>query len=120
MKERTHIVGALALVLIAWCFLVVAGTCTRPARPPVEETAEETPEVSAPIKPPVPPEQLPGETASPTKTDPYPYCGARDSKVFHRCDADHVHLIKPENLVRWKSREEAVAAGRHPCKLCNP
>jgi len=48
------------------------------------------------------------------------YVASRKSKIFHRADAKCVKTISPHNLIGFKSREEAIASGRRPCKACRP
>jgi hypothetical protein len=50
----------------------------------------------------------------------YKYVASKNSKVFHKPDCIWVKRIKPENLVNYSSREEAINAGKKPCKQCNP
>ena len=50
----------------------------------------------------------------------YKYGASENSKVFHRPDCHWVKQIKPENLVGYNSRDEALKAGRRPCKQCKP
>ena len=44
----------------------------------------------------------------------------KNSDVFHYISCFYVARIKPENLILFKTREEAIASGRRPCKKCNP
>lgn len=44
--------------------------------------------------------------------------GLRQS--FHRPDCKWAKEIKSNNLLRFKTREEAIQSGRRPCKLCKP
>ncbi len=63
-------------------------------------------------------EQLkPAAEAAPAE---YKYVASKNSKVFHRPDCHWARRIKPENLVYYSSREEAINAGRKPCKQCKP
>jgi competence protein ComEC len=48
------------------------------------------------------------------------YAGSKNSEVFHYSTCSHVKSIKPENLVEYTTRDAAVAAGKRPCKTCNP
>jgi hypothetical protein len=50
----------------------------------------------------------------------YKYVASKNSKVFHKHDCIWVKRIKPENLVGYSSRDEAINAGKKPCKQCNP
>jgi len=54
------------------------------------------------------------------QTKEWSYVASRKSKVFHRADATCVKTISPHNLIGFKSREEAIASGRRPCKACRP
>jgi hypothetical protein len=50
----------------------------------------------------------------------YKYVASKNSKVFHKPDCIWAKRIKPENLVNYSSRDEAINAGKKPCKQCNP
>jgi hypothetical protein len=50
----------------------------------------------------------------------YAFVSAKGSKVFHLPDCSSAKRIKPENLVGFATREEAVTAGLSPCKVCKP
>jgi hypothetical protein len=50
----------------------------------------------------------------------YEYVASKNSKVFHKPDCKWAKKIKPENLVRYSSREEAINAGKRPCSQCKP
>lgn len=50
----------------------------------------------------------------------YKYVASKNSEVFHKPDCHWVRQIKPENLVYYSSRDEAINAGRKPCKQCKP
>lgn len=49
-----------------------------------------------------------------------PYCGSRNSTVFHAASCPHVGRIKPQNIVGFASQTEAAQAGRKPCRSCKP
>ena len=58
-----------------------------------------------------------------TETDEaqeYKYAASKNSDIFHFIDCSYVKKIKPEDLVLFKTREEAIASGRRPCKKCKP
>ncbi|MFA5240082.1 MAG: Ada metal-binding domain-containing protein [Phycisphaerae bacterium] len=66
----------------------------------------------------VPEEQVtPADESTPAE---YKYVTSKNSKVFHKPDCSSAKRIKPENLVGYSSRDEAIAAGKRPCKRCNP
>lgn len=50
----------------------------------------------------------------------YKYAASKDSEVFHYIDCSNVARIKPENLILFKTRKEAIASGRRLCKTCKP
>jgi competence protein ComEC len=55
-----------------------------------------------------------------TETQEYKYAASKKSEVFHYTTCFYVSKIKPENLILFKTREEAIASGRRPCKKCKP
>jgi len=55
-----------------------------------------------------------------TETQEYKYAASKKSEVFHYINCFYVARIKPENLILFKTREEAIASGRRPCKKCCP
>lgn len=74
-----------------------------------------------------------GGTKSPTPTAPPPqtspagttagniyYVASSRSQVFHRSDCASAQRISPANLVRFATREAAVASGRRPAEDCHP
>ncbi len=50
----------------------------------------------------------------------YPFVASRSSSVFHRPDCRWAQNIADNNLVGYRSRAEAVQAGKRPCKTCKP
>jgi competence protein ComEC len=54
------------------------------------------------------------------ETQEYKYAASKKSEVFHYITCSYVSKIKPENLILFKTREEAIASGRRPCKKCKP
>ena len=50
----------------------------------------------------------------------YGFIGSKSSDVFHKSDCRWASNISSENIVSYKTREEAVKAGKRPCKQCNP
>jgi len=55
-----------------------------------------------------------------TEVQEYKYAASKKSEVFHYINCFYVARIKPENLILFKTREEAIASGRRPCKKCKP
>jgi hypothetical protein len=48
------------------------------------------------------------------------YWGSIKSNKFHYPSCKWIKKIKPENLVEFKTREDAIKAGYKPCKECRP
>ncbi len=48
------------------------------------------------------------------------FVASQNSQVFHRADCQFAQKISPQNLVTYATREEAIQAGKQPCKSCNP
>ncbi len=60
---------------------------------------------------------LPRSTAS---ASPYPFVASNSGSVFHRPDCRWAQNISGDNRLGYKTREEAVQAGKRPCKTCKP
>jgi len=50
----------------------------------------------------------------------YPFIASKSSDVFHRSDCRWAQNISGDNLVGYKTREEAIQSGKRPCKSCKP
>jgi len=50
----------------------------------------------------------------------YKYVGSSKSNKYHYPNCQWALKIKPENLVKFNSAMEALAAGYIPCKVCKP
>jgi hypothetical protein len=50
----------------------------------------------------------------------YNYIASKNSEVFHKIGCSAAGRIKPENLIRYTDRAEAIKAGKRPCKRCKP
>jgi methylphosphotriester-DNA--protein-cysteine methyltransferase len=48
------------------------------------------------------------------------YVGSAKSNKYHYPWCEWALKIKPENLVKFESAKEALAAGYVPCKVCKP
>jgi hypothetical protein len=48
------------------------------------------------------------------------FCSTATGKTFHKPDCKWAKEISKKNIVWYKTREEAVAAGKTPCKICKP
>jgi hypothetical protein len=66
---------------------------------------------------------LPKELSQPSSPKPiveYKYVASKNGDVFHTPNCRSAKRILPENMVGYSSREEAINAGKKPCKLCKP
>jgi len=54
------------------------------------------------------------------KSDTGQYVASRKSNKFHRPSCGYVTRIKPEHLISFGSREQAINSGYIPCKVCRP
>jgi len=59
----------------------------------------------------------PPDTTATTKDT---YVASKKSQVFHKSTCSSAKRISPENLVHYKTREDAIDDGKRPCKSCNP
>ncbi len=50
----------------------------------------------------------------------YPFIASKSGKAFHRPECRWAQNISADNLVAYKTREEAAASGKRPCKSCKP
>lgn len=57
---------------------------------------------------------------SPTPPQSRGFVASKSSKIFHRADCPHAKRIAEEKKVYFPNRDRAIAAGRRPCKFCNP
>jgi hypothetical protein len=48
------------------------------------------------------------------------FIASKNGDVFHKPDCQFAQKIAPRNLVSYDSRDAAIAAGKRPCKRCNP
>ena len=53
------------------------------------------------------------------KTEAY-YVASKKGTVFHRPDCKWAKQIKSYNLIKFKTRDEALDEGYNPCRICNP
>jgi hypothetical protein len=50
----------------------------------------------------------------------YKYIASKKGKVFHKPDCTWASRIKPENLIGYNNLQDALDAGKKPCKQCKP
>ncbi|HOE26776.1 MAG: hypothetical protein IT574_01050 [Candidatus Aureabacteria bacterium] len=72
--------------------------------------------MTAPVTASAPPAAAP----APQKRTDGNYCAGDRGKTFHRSDCPWAKGIDPASLVTYKTREEAIAARKKPCRICNP
>jgi hypothetical protein len=48
------------------------------------------------------------------------YVASKSSNIFHKPECRWAKNISDHNLVSYKSKDEAIKAGKRPCKTCNP
>lgn len=82
-------------------------------------TTAQTP-VSQPTEIPQQPMNQPTETLQQPVQNTVAYIGNKNSKVFHKADCSSVKRMKDSNKVTLSSREQAIAQGYIPCKVCQP
>jgi hypothetical protein len=86
------------------------------ARKDADESAEHSPSSPAHMSP----AKTAAHPTPTTKTAEYHYVASKNSTVFHLPGCSSVKRISPENLVGYQTRQEALNAGKRPCKLCTP
>lgn len=62
----------------------------------------------------------PARSSSDDNQQDYNFVASRHSKIFHKPDCMWAERIKEENLVKYKTRRQAVDDGKRPCKRCEP
>ncbi len=50
----------------------------------------------------------------------FPFVASKSASVFHRPDCRWAQNISGDNRLGYKTREEAIQAGKRPCKSCQP
>jgi phosphatidylserine/phosphatidylglycerophosphate/cardiolipin synthase-like enzyme len=48
------------------------------------------------------------------------FVASKNSAVFHKAGCKSAAKISEKNVVRYNTRDEAIAAGKRPCAECNP
>jgi hypothetical protein len=56
----------------------------------------------------------------PQTASQFPFVTSRSASVFHRPDCRWARNISGDNRLGYKTREEAIQAGKRPCKSCKP
>jgi len=96
-----------------------------------EVTGTETPEITPTETPEITPTETPEEskaqvtksnskstTSNTIETDSTLLYASSESNVYHNAGCSYVQRIKPENLITFKSVQEAKAHGYRACKKC--
>lgn len=65
------------------------------------------------------PTKVTKKTVKPTTAE-HEFVASKNSKVFHKATCSSAKRIKPGNLVSYGTRDEAIQAGKRPCKICKP
>ncbi len=50
----------------------------------------------------------------------YPFVASKNSEIFHKSTCPSAKRIAVGNIVGYKTRQEAIEAGKRPCKRCKP
>lgn len=66
-----------------------------------------------------PPQDIKLNVSAPTASGAA-FVSSKSSQVFHRTDCRWAQNIASGNLIGYNSRQEAVQAGKRPCKTCQP
>lgn len=89
--------------------------------PPAAESAEEKPELVSEQQPAQPvAEEKEAVEQNEAEVDAVLYCASKNSKIYHLPDCPSAKRITDDNLVQFKTLEEAKAGGRTPCRRCLP
>lgn len=104
----------------AWGDAAAAGfTPCKACRPDERSPAPPVPSAgSAPLPP--PPSAGADRPANPNKPAAGEFCASSAGKTFHTPNCEWAGKISGKNRVIFKTRDEAVAAGKVPCKACTP
>lgn len=100
--------------------LIKQGLAEIKKEPPAEKIIEK------PVKLIPRPTEPPPELIKPLKSDisqadkDTQFVASSAGSVFHKISCHSAQRIKEENLVRYKSRDEAIADGKRPCQRCKP
>jgi len=86
------------------------------ANPSAQENLDPN-DIAALIKP-VSKTKISSKTKPPVQD--YRFVASKNSRIFHRPDCPFAKRIKPENLTGYKSRTDAIKAGKRPCRRCKP
>ena len=84
--------------------------------PKIPAPASATP---APAKPPEKPKDITPKDKPAPPTN-FSFVSSTNSIIFHSLSCPYGKSIAPKNFLTYNTREEAIAAGKRPCKKCNP
>jgi hypothetical protein len=60
------------------------------------------------------------QTPTPSQSPTSSYIASSASVIFHRRDCTWAENILPSNTQSYSTREEAIAGGHRPCRVCRP
>ena len=60
------------------------------------------------------------QAPAPRVSTRYIYVASKNSKVFHKPQCTWAKRIAAKNLIKYRSRNDAINDGRRPCKICKP
>jgi phosphatidylserine/phosphatidylglycerophosphate/cardiolipin synthase-like enzyme len=66
------------------------------------------------------PPPRPPATVAPARANSQTYVASKKSSVFHAAGCRFADRISPQNLQHFATRDDAIAAGKRPCSVCNP
>ncbi len=101
--------------------LVDQGLVSRILKVPLPPEAAKNPDAVVLPEPPAAPasSSLVSRPAAPNPPQARGYVSSKSSRIFHRVDCPHAKRMAEEKKVYFHTREQA-AAGRRPCKACDP
>jgi len=89
-------------------------TIRQPAPAEPNDTDYSNEQAPAPKKP------IKSITEPNTPQEQYIYVASKKSNIFHKKDCRFAKKIKPENIVGFNERRDALKKGKRPCASCKP
>jgi competence protein ComEC len=117
---RTDLTGSIVIQSDGNTINVITGSPYTYTEPKTTETTQVT-ETTQPSQTSPPETTAPTETVQPQQPQQVgAYVGSIKSDIFHYPNCRYVKKILPENMIWFASRDDAIAQGYRPCKVCNP